>query len=256
MELDCLWARVPPVGRYGQYANLYDDQDDPDVLGLDRFPIDQIEKVSSVIRFTLFDPLPAEQIWTQLFNEPLFPRPSRGYRNGEPLDHAFFMTLGLSPRGGLPTAIPQLAKMPFPESEKCAVDVCKEHVKANIAAWLRERVDVALYPELASAVNSCKGSGDAKAYVRWAAAFCTNRRFYFTRRGYLGLGPSVMQPGDQLCVLLGGRLPFVLRPTRTEKIYTFVGEAYVYNEDILSGRAGIAARAGNGGWEMKTYGLK
>jgi hypothetical protein len=146
--------------------------------------------------------------------------------------------------------------MPYPESNKCAVDVCREHVKANIAAWLRERVDVALYPELASAVESCEGHGDAKAYIRWAAAFTTNRRFYLTKQGYLGLGPTIMQPGDQLCVLLGGRLPFVLRSTSADKIYTFIGEVYMYDEEILSGRTGIAARTGKGGWEVKTYGLK
>lgn len=253
MTLDCFWAGIPPVGRYGSYAKVYIAPDDPDVIGLDGFLVDQIENVSDIMRFTPFDPLPAEQIWMQLFDGPLFPRPIRRYRNKEPLDHAFFMTLGLSPRGGWATAIPQLAKMK--DSEKHAADVCRQHVKANIAAWLhQQQADISLYPELATAVETCETKEDAEAYVRWAAAFCTNRRFYLTKDGYMGIGPSLMRPGDHLCILLGGRLPFVLRPICTD--YTFIREAYVYDEDILSGRTGLAARAGKGGWEIKPYVLK
>jgi hypothetical protein len=41
-----------------------------------------------------------------------------------------------------------------------------------------------------------------------------NRTVYRTRDGRLGLGLEAMRPGDVVCVLLGGRAPFVLRPVQ------------------------------------------
>jgi len=37
------------------------------------------------------------------------------------------------------------------------------------------------------------------------------RRFFITARGYMGLGPAKMHPGDGLYILLGGQTPFILR---------------------------------------------
>ncbi|KAL7932806.1 hypothetical protein V8C35DRAFT_306825 [Trichoderma chlorosporum] len=40
------------------------------------------------------------------------------------------------------------------------------------------------------------------------------RRFFLTRTGYMGLGPDGLLEGDKVCVLAGGRLPFILRAAR------------------------------------------
>ncbi|KAM0541752.1 hypothetical protein ACHAPJ_013109 [Fusarium lateritium] len=39
-----------------------------------------------------------------------------------------------------------------------------------------------------------------------------NQAFFITRSGYLGIGPPHTRSGDVVCVLLGGRVPFILRP--------------------------------------------
>lgn len=41
---------------------------------------------------------------------------------------------------------------------------------------------------------------------------CAGRRLFFTKNGYVGLGPTEMQPGDSIHILAGGAYPFVLRP--------------------------------------------
>lgn len=53
-----------------------------------------------------------------------------------------------------------------------------------------------------------------------------------TEGGYIGLGAHPTQEGDQIWVLPGGRVPFVLRPVRSESDgatrYRLVGEAYIH----------------------------
>jgi hypothetical protein len=61
-----------------------------------------------------------------------------------------------------------------------------------------------------------------------------NRRIFLTKDiFYIGLGPSIMQESDTLCILFGGAAPTILRPEGD--YYRFVGECYVY--DLMNGEA-------------------
>jgi hypothetical protein len=60
---------------------------------------------------------------------------------------------------------------------------------------------------------------------------CDDRRFYVTSQGYYGLGPPVTQIGDVVCVFLGGKIPFLLRPQGN--VYEIVSESYV--QGLMSG---------------------
>jgi hypothetical protein len=57
---------------------------------------------------------------------------------------------------------------------------------------------------------------------------CYGRRQFFTENGYMGIGPGTMRKGDLVCVLFGGCVPYILRPTDTDNMYKFVGESYVH----------------------------
>ena len=48
-----------------------------------------------------------------------------------------------------------------------------------------------------------------------------------SHRGYLGVGPAAMSPGDLIAIILGSDTPFVLRTTEQGR-YQIVGEAYVH----------------------------
>jgi hypothetical protein len=239
--------------RWGYDAEVYIYRDEPDFLGLNGFPLDEIEKVSDILRFTPSDPLPAEEIWRNLFDLPLFPRPNQRYRNtDEHLDHAFFMTLNLSPLGGFSTAMYELVNKD--DRVKHGLDICARHIKENCAAWLDQNTaaNLPMYPDLTSYGRETKGS--ASSFVRQAAAFCTNRRFFITKTGYLGIGPSVIRAGDHVCVLFGGRLPFVLRSSGEYNL--LIGEAYVYDEELLRGETAEAVRSGTSDFKIQMYGLK
>ena len=49
------------------------------------------------------------------------------------------------------------------------------------------------------------------------------RRFFNTEKGYMGIGPSKINKGDVVCVLLGGETPYILRPTENGQ-YKMVGQ--------------------------------
>ncbi|KAI1370230.1 HET-domain-containing protein [Hypoxylon crocopeplum] len=70
----------------------------------------------------------------------------------------------------------------------------------------------------------------------WRERMWANQTLFFTDTGYIGLGPSTVSQGDEIWVMSGGRVPFVLRPQETgreqdEKSkssdYTFVGDVYM-----------------------------
>lgn len=46
-------------------------------------------------------------------------------------------------------------------------------------------------------------------------------------KGYIGLGPEVMEPGDLICILFGRQVPFVLR--KLDDHYIFIGESFIKN---------------------------
>jgi hypothetical protein len=58
------------------------------------------------------------------------------------------------------------------------------------------------------------------------------RRVFVTVKGYLGLGPRDMEVGDQVFILSGSNVPFVLREFETARFnpllpaYRMVGDCY------------------------------
>lgn len=52
-----------------------------------------------------------------------------------------------------------------------------------------------------------------------------HRTVFVTTRGYMGLGTDNAKPGDAVCILFGGSVPFVLRPEA--HFWRFVGDAFV-----------------------------
>jgi hypothetical protein len=59
---------------------------------------------------------------------------------------------------------------------------------------------------------------DAYSLDKAVETATSSRRFFVTARGYMGLGPAEMQPGDQVFALAGGSVPFVLRDAGMRQI--------------------------------------
>lgn len=65
----------------------------------------------------------------------------------------------------------------------------------------------------------------------WAAIY--GRAFFITKQGYMGLSYPRIEVGDEVWVLYGGRVPFILRPQPIEphesgaRYYSFVSDCYL-----------------------------
>jgi hypothetical protein len=77
-----------------------------------------------------------------------------------------------------------------------------------------------------SRLRAAADGGHWDRFMIDAAENCRHRKFFRTCKGYFGLGPRAMRPGDICCVLLGAKVPFILRPERQQ--YLLVGECYVH----------------------------
>ena len=71
------------------------------------------------------------------------------------------------------------------------------------------------------------------ADIFWCLKLLRGRTLFETQDGYVGIGPPSAQPGDAACVLLGSKVPMLLRPfsTLTNNGFTVIGECYVHGLD-------------------------
>jgi hypothetical protein len=70
--------------------------------------------------------------------------------------------------------------------------------------------------------------------------FCSARQLVLTKRGYFGVAPSEAEPGDIVCCLLGGGVPYILRKAEdyskgTQSCFRLIGESYIYG--LMEGEA-------------------
>ncbi|KAJ3518005.1 hypothetical protein NM208_g14622 [Fusarium decemcellulare] len=103
---------------------------------------------------------------------------------------------------------------------------------ANGAAYLvraLKRPD-AIAPE----IQELARSGDGFKWSHEATLVTRYRGFVLTAGGYFVIGPDIMQPGDVVAVLYGGRTPFILR-RRQDGTWMLVGECYVHG--LMNGEA-------------------
>jgi hypothetical protein len=55
---------------------------------------------------------------------------------------------------------------------------------------------------------------------------CPGRKLFGTSTGHIGIGDVTLEPKDLVCVFLGGKTPFIIRPVGDK--YRFVGECYLH----------------------------
>ncbi|KAF4450721.1 hypothetical protein F53441_6164 [Fusarium austroafricanum] len=155
--------------------------------------------------------LPIEALWRDISrrNEPF--NLQRRYRNGESAFFALVQTLTNACIGA--------------DRSRPYESVPKEEWLANGAAYLVRALDKpgVIGPdiqELAQTGDGFKWSHEATLVTRY-------RGFAITAGGWFVVGPDIMQLGDVVVVLYGGRTPFLLR--RKERgTWILVGECYVH----------------------------
>jgi hypothetical protein len=92
----------------------------------------------------------------------------------------------------------------------------------------------AIAPEIVDIAKKAESQGHVEEdWSRLGQGAYKGRVFARTRKGYFLVGPPVVEAGDVICVLLGGKLPFCLRPVGAH--HMLVGECYVYG--LMKGEA-------------------
>ncbi|ORY05811.1 heterokaryon incompatibility protein-domain-containing protein [Clohesyomyces aquaticus] len=103
---------------------------------------------------------------------------------------------------------------------------------ANFAAYRLQKASV-WGPDLSDFIKADLESqaeyGKADQYFVELQSACSNRAFFCTKEGYIGLGPVIMEEGDQCWVPKGSSVPIVLRRVEEEeKRYKILGLAYIH----------------------------
>lgn len=115
---------------------------------------------------------------------------------------------------------------------------------AHQAAYLLQTIGQS--DTISTEIQDIAKTPEAKeGFLKWsrvANAASTNRIFATTTDGFYVLGPKVMEAGDIICVLFGGKMPFCLRPWGDR--FLLVGDCYVHG--LMEGEA-IEA------WEMGEF---
>ncbi|KAI1390137.1 heterokaryon incompatibility protein-domain-containing protein [Hypoxylon trugodes] len=102
-------------------------------------------------------------------------------------------------------------------------------------AWFQQNVGwsanaAPLYSKISHSIGNMLYPGADVSFQASLLQACVGRKFFVTTRGFMGIGPASMEPGDLVVVLLGAVVPFVARKTANEqdRTYILIGECYVH----------------------------
>ncbi|KAI9771043.1 MAG: hypothetical protein M1839_002979 [Geoglossum umbratile] len=194
------------------------------VLGVSGVKLDVVEACSEPLRPREFHldssgrALAIKTLWHDICGKGRFDLEER-YINGESTFFAYTQTLS---NGCVATSSREpRAYHEIPKSEWCAQG----------AAYLTEALGQS--DDVSPALHEVAADGDHYKWSRAANGASTHRAFARTAEGYFVLGPKVMEVGDIVCVLFGGKMPFCLRPWGRH--YLLIGECYVHG--LMNGEA-------------------
>jgi hypothetical protein len=162
--------------------------------------------------------LAIESLWREICLKDRFNLEDR-YLNGDPAFFAYMQTLA--------NGCVQIATRDNRPYDKSFEDECLVKEAMHIEKALGSD---AIAPSLCEMAKKIETKDE---WSRAANGASTNRIFARTKKGYYVLGPKVMKEGDVVCVLFGGKMPFVLRPWGP--YFLLVGECYVHG--LMKGEA-------------------
>lgn len=201
---------------------------DGDVLSVCGVRLDVLEVCSGPLRRKEFhhDPtrkdLAVESLWKNICGKTMFDLESR-YLNDPNNDPAVFAYLQTLSNGGIATAL---------RDGRQYSNISQEEWLAQGAAYLKKALGASNL--ISAGLLEKSANGDYYNWTRDANGATSNRVFGRTAKGRFVLGPKVMEPGDIVCVLFGGKMPFVLR-SWIDDMFLLVGECYVHG--LMHGEA-------------------
>lgn len=87
-------------------------------------------------------------------------------------------------------------------------------------SWMKRLDPGGFEGEVSMAESSSDEVQDYSSYIASFQQATTNRRFFVTENGRMGLAPLDSEPGDLVCLIVKSSVPFILRPCRIGDIDT------------------------------------
>jgi len=117
---------------------------------------------------------------------------------------------------------------------KTNIDQGKVPIDQGTATTLRED------EELLNALTTLHEKALIPLLSGHIASCSEGRTFFLSKQGYMGMAPGNACAGDNICILYGGRVPYLLRKVRvdldsTPHRWEFLGDAYVHG--LMDGEA-------------------
>jgi hypothetical protein len=193
--------------------------------------------ISTNVRFLKVAPLSRPRLW-DLVLDIRSVREDRHtpYPTGETIDKAFAQTLTIS------DTVPELTNDQPPETYHAIdfihfcvslFDKTIEKMNKNGDDEGREAMTREFGPEYKQLTNAVAKHVKSGTFSRDLQTSCLGKKLFGTKEGYIGVGDVTLQADDLVCVLFGGKVPFILR--KMEGHYRFVGECYLHG--IMFGEA-------------------
>ncbi|KAL8673283.1 MAG: hypothetical protein Q9168_002281 [Polycauliona sp. 1 TL-2023] len=204
----------------------------PNTLSLDGYFVDRIVALSIIIQLSKFEWPPVEDWYREIFGTRMLPLSRQLSQEGDLPQLAFCKTLS----AGLVGPLVGAHMHPLHLDGKHAMAEHEFQAHADAAAYLmRYQTSNSGLPstELAS-LSEAASTGSLQRYLMGLYRVAINRRVYRTQSGLLGLGPKVMKRGDEVCVLFGASVPFVLR--RVDDHHLFAGDTYIHDDHGMWGK--------------------
>ncbi|KAI2638378.1 heterokaryon incompatibility protein-domain-containing protein [Xylaria nigripes] len=251
-------AGIPLNGRFSTFALLHDSPlrrspMEPDVLQLDGFRVDRVASVSGPVETHEAGNLPVELLWSELFAFPLFPRTISKYIGGvDQLDTAFFLTLCAGGTGLVVSRGDRLGRI---DGRLEGLQTLAEHVRNQARHWL-----TFIYgfpgpacPYLMPQSQTVRDIYlDIIRYQIGAWGLLNHRLVFLTQQGYLGLGPDIMKPGDQVVALFGGHMAFAMRHVSLTN-WVLIGHCYLHHWMMMTGQLAEHIRKGRLNLSVETF---
>ncbi|KAI3325744.1 HET-domain-containing protein [Xylariaceae sp. AK1471] len=128
--------------------------------------------------------------------------------------------------------------MAFSRAMVCEIDFARNRLPTELLAefprYFQWAIDYAADKHDENVQHSAIMSNYSATIDDAIMSFTGGLKFCVTDHGRFGQVPVTSQPGDRVCVLVGGEVPFIIRPTG-RGTYTLIGECYVTG--IMDGEA-------------------
>jgi hypothetical protein len=228
------------VSTYWKGADPELEVKNPGVLSRDGFKVDVVEIVSDVMMLDVLDLDLSisvfEKAWSSLFPFPIVPSSGEEYDTGIPLEVAFCDVFSAHPLGLITSSAM------FETMNSGDVSIPNQITQSFKSTWTSAGSQGRSFVGLLNKRHELRMRGQEMeqgdvsrmgTFLIGARPFANRRRMFRTKQGILGLGPQVMKPGDEVVVLFGGLLPYVVRPKGSH--YVFLGESHIHENGVMDG---------------------